>query len=100
MPEVHILVRGKARDFDDIYEGTKLEIIAKRDELVSLVSRRFGICDWEHSSGTVMVGSSEQSSRTVELMLSNDNVIMLTFTGVEKDQVIRFSNDMGLSLLD
>jgi hypothetical protein len=33
-------------------------------------------------------------------MLSNDNVIMLTFTGVEKDQVIRFSNDMGLSLLD
>jgi hypothetical protein len=56
MPEVHILVRGKARDFDDIYEGTKLEIIAKRDELVSLVSRRFGICDWEHSSGTVMVG--------------------------------------------
>jgi hypothetical protein len=99
MLEINILVRGKARDFDDIYEGTKLEVIAKCEELLPKLSDAFGICDWQRTSERRMVGSSKIASRTAELMLNKDDVIMLTINGVEQDEIDQFSKEMRLSIL-
>jgi hypothetical protein len=103
MPEIHILVRGKARDFDDIYEGTKLEPIAKREELIALLSGRFGASKWERNTAynNTWVGSSAIVPRAFELMVgNNEDVIMLKITGMEKNAVVSFSEELGLSILD
>jgi hypothetical protein len=103
MPDIHILVRGKARDFDDIYEGTELEPIAKREELMTLLSGRFAVSKWECSTPkrNQWIGSSSNSSGTFKLLVAtNDNVVMLTIAGMEKSAVVSFSEELGLSILD
>jgi len=103
MPDIHILVRGAARDFDDIYEGTKLEPIAKREELMALLSTKFAVSKWECTDAkrNQWIGSSANSPATFKLLIgNNDNVIMLTIAGMEKSAVVSFSEELGLSFLE
>jgi hypothetical protein len=103
MPDIAILVRGKARDFDDIYEGTKLETIEERKKLMALLSSKFSVSKWERSGErkNKWIGSSEKSTGKFELLIGNDdNVVMLTMIGVEKNTVALFSEELGLSILD
>ena len=102
-PKSQILVRGEARDFDDIYEGTPLEAIAKREELMAILARRFSTSKWVKSpeGKNKWIGSSTLSPIICELLVSNqDNAVMLSIDGAEPEDVIAFSKEIGLGIFD
>jgi hypothetical protein len=103
MASAQILVRGKARSFDDVYEGTKLEIIGKRKELMNILASRFSVSEWAQDSTHKRDwrGVSIQSSITCKLLVGDkDDVVMITIDGANQADVVSFSAEMDLGIFE
>ncbi|MBL0378293.1 MAG: hypothetical protein JKP90_01270 [Desulfofustis sp. PB-SRB1] len=103
MNRTEVLVRGAARDFDDIYEGTKLEVIARREELMLLLERKFSLSEWTRNpdSNNTWTGSSRTVRTTCDLLVrEDDGVVMLSIANADMDEVVSFSEELGLGIFD
>lgn len=102
MDEFFILIRGKVRDFDDIYENPPLEPIAEARTLMSLIESKFGLLGWTKipKEKNRWEGKSENSDICVGFDVVNDGAVnILTIASSEKSKIIEFAQENSLNIL-
>lgn len=103
MNKTQVLVRSTARDFDDIYEGVRLEVISEREDLMLLLERKFSLSEWSKhpDRNNTWTGSSGTVATTCDLLVGEDGgVVMISIANADMDEVVSFSEEMGLSIFD
>lgn len=98
----YVLVRSDtARDFDDIYEGERLEVISTSEDLKKELSDRFGILNWDTDERNRVTGYKSDGSVRVEFPSGeNGQVPLLTIIDGPKEDVEKMRDDLCLTILD